>query len=540
MPDALAERISRRHDALKGLRQGHWDDKWQQIADEAIGRREFTNKGDPGRKRTQQIYDTTTRTMVNLLAGGLHSLLTNPATQWFALRTLDDNLMNSHSTQVWLESVNQYLLSIFQRPASRFASQSDECYLDVVSFGTAGMFVADPPGRPVLFSQRPLPELYIAENEAGVIDTVYREFELTARNAVNIWGRQAPEAARKHVEGGQTEKKVHIVHAVEPAEGETLKGFNVTPMPYTSVFIERDARETIGQPSGFFEMPYILWRWRVDGGEVYGRGPAEDAFSDQRSLHTMNKTQLQAAQMGVAPPFLTEDTGSILQLDLRPFGRNVVKPGGVLSPPIQSMDIKAQNLLSAEMVRDKRGQVEEAFHFELLKLIQNRGLTPMTARQASMIENAVQRLLAPILGRAHVEWIYPLVDRVYNIELRRGNIPPPPPELSDAPLKIEALSPITRAQRAGDVDAVARWLGSVAEYAQIDPSVRDLADTDEAFRFMAKHSSVPPSVVRDPRVVARMRAADAELAAQQDAQDAAEQTARSLGQAAPFLQALQQ
>jgi hypothetical protein len=536
----LSQRLLTRFKAIESHRRMHWDDKYQTIADDVIGRREFTNHGEPGRRRDKRLYDTTARTMVNLLAGGLHSLLTNPATEWFKLSTRQPMLMEIYAVQAWLDDVTDHLLSIFQAPTSRFASQSDEVYLDVVGFGTGGLFVGDPPGQPILFSSRPLPELYIAENEAGIVDTVFRKFKMSARNIVDRWGPQAPEKARIMVEGGKSEDKLDVLHCVEPNTDPTLRGLSTGPFAFLSAFIDLATGEMIGDLGGYEENPYIIWRWRVDGGEVLGRGPAEDSLADTRMLHAMNKTQLQAGQMGVAPPFLTEDQGSIVQLDLRPFGRNIVKPGGILNPPIQSMDIKTQNLLSVEMVRDKRGQVEESFHFELLKLIQNRGLTPMTARQTASIEGAVQRLLAPILGRAHVEWIYPLIDRVFGIELRRGNLPPPPMELSGQALKVEPLSPITRAQRSGDVDAVARWLGGLVEFSQVNPDVLDLANIDEAWRFMATHSSVPASIVNDPKTVAQKRKARADLAAQQDSMDEASQVAATAKDAAGALSQLQQ
>ena len=73
--DPLARQIIARYESMKNLREGNWEDTWQQIADHVLGRRDFIVSDDPGRRRDVPIYDTTGRTMVNLLAGGLLILL---------------------------------------------------------------------------------------------------------------------------------------------------------------------------------------------------------------------------------------------------------------------------------------------------------------------------------------------------------------------------------------------------------------------------------------------------------------------------------
>lgn len=538
--DPLGKLLLARFEPMESLRKGQWEHKWQRIADHLTGRRDFLVREDPGRRRDVDLYDTTGRTMVDLLSGGLHSLLTNPATEWFDLKTRDERLMEIHAVNVWLDTVRKRLLSVFQSPAGRFTGQSDEVYLDIVAFGTGTMFIGDTPGEPVLFSARPISEIYIEENERGEVDTVFRCFQMTSRNCVRKWGTRAPEAARKNVADNKPMEKVDILHCTYPSDDPGKKlPFTDIAMRYASAFVAKDRGDICGIPSGYPEKPYIVARWRVDGGEVYGRGPGDNALADQMMASEMKKTSLQAGQMAVAPPFLTEDDSSIVQLDMRPFGRNIVKPGSVLNPPIQPLDFKSRADIGIDLIRDTRQQVEEAFHFELLKLIQNRGLTPMTARQATLIQNSVERLLAPMLGRQHEDYLGPLIDRVYGIEARRGNLPPPPPQLAGQELRIEYLSPITRAQRRSDVDATVEWLNILLTLGQSRPDVMDLAKMDEALRYIGIQGDVPPSLMRSRAEMEEIRAANEALADEQARQEQAAQVAKNLGTAAPAIQALQ-
>jgi hypothetical protein len=249
----------------------------------------------------------------------------------------------------------------------------------------------------------------------------------------------------------------------------------------------------------------------------------------------MKLTTLQAGQMAVAPPFLTEDDSSIVQLDLRPFGRNIVRSSGLLNPPIQPMDIRSRAEIGVEMIRDTRRQVEEAFHFELLKLIQNRGLTPMTAQQVRAIRSAVERLLSPILGRQHSELLGPLIDRVFGIAVRRGKIPPAPAILQGRRIEVEYQSPITRAQREAESEAAIDILSLVAQMGQVDQDVMDLVDMEELVRFVANQKGVPPKLLRSRAAVSRIRAAQRVVAGEEQQKEDQMRSVEMLGKLAPML-----
>lgn len=535
MADPIAKKLIQRFDTLSSMRASSFEPMWQEIADHVIGRRDFTVSRTPGERREIQMYDTTGRNMTNLLSGGLHSLLVNPATDWFDLRTGNPALMEDVEVKRWLEDCERVLYSIFHAPEARFTSQADEFFLDLVGFGTGGMFVGDPPGRQVLFSARPLNELFISENASGVIDTIFRSFKMTARQVASQWPDSMPEKVKNAMKAGKPEEEMKILHGVWPAEDGMRMGFRGSPMPFQSAFLHLDGKELLGRVGGYHEMPYLIGRWRVDGGEVYGRGPGGDSLADQKMTSAMKLTTLQAGQMAVAPPFLTEDDSSIVQLDLRPFGRNIVRGGGMLSPPIQPLDVRSRAEISVDMIRDTRRQVEESFHFEMLKLIQNPGLTPMTATQTRAIRASVERLLAPILGRLHSEFLGPLIDRVFGIAARRGLLPPAPPILQGHTIEVEYQNPITRAQRENESEAAIEFLALVSQFGQADPSLLDIVNPEEALRFVADQKGVPASILRSRRELAKLRQAQAEIEQEQQQQEALMRTAEVVQKLTPAL-----
>lgn len=535
MADSLGQRLCRRFEDLRTERR-YYEETWQKIADYELGRRDFTHDGNrtPGLRRDIEIYDNTAQTMASLLASGLHSLLTNPASDWFHLRPIDERLMQDHAVALWLDTVEQILYSAFQLPRGRFQSQIHEVYIDLVAFGTAGLFVSDIPGEPrVLFSARPVNELYIAEDPSGRIDTVIRRFRYTARQAVARWGDRAPEMARKHVKDGNPEDKSDYLHVVMPAEDPIRMPLTGEPFAFGSWHVHYETKAVIEQ-GGYHEMPYMVPRWEVDAGESWGRGPGWNALAASKMSSTMVKTTVQAGEMAARPPVLQDDDGVMTQTALRPGARISVRPSGGLNPPIQPLDFRPSAQIPTALISDTRQQVQEAFLFELLQLIRD---PRMTATQVLEISANVQRVLSPILGRVQTELLEPVVNRVYGILSRKpGVFPDPPAVLAQQDLKIEYVSPVVRAQRASDTQAIVDLFTFAANLSQVDASVVDVLDPEEALRFMAAQRGVPITVLKSREQVAKLREAQRDQAMAEQQQQrllAAAETVQKLGAGSP-------
>lgn len=531
---ASGKALVKEYEAIKAQR-GTWENTWQDVADNITGRGDFTSEQIVGgRKRMPNIHDTTALQSMSLLAGGLNSLMTNPAAEWFHLRPEDPRLLDDEDVALWFEDAETQMYSTLNSPTARFHPQVHELYLELVAYGTGGFFVEDLPGTGVLYSSRPLSELFISENAQGMVDTVYRCFRFTARQAVDAWGNDAPEGAKKDLAKGDSEAKRPYLHMIKTATDPRPLPFRPSGFPIESAFIDLDRKEVIAT-GGYHERPNMVVRWEKDSSEAYGRGPGIVALSDAKMLNEMNKTLLQSGQLRVAPPVMIDDDGVETQLDFRPRGRNVVRPG-MLNPPIQPIDMGGDLGWGDWVVRDKRQQVQDAFHYELLQLIRD---PRMTATQVIELSTNIQRLLAPVLGRFQTELLEPMLERTFAIKLRRGDFLPPPPALSGQEIRIEYVSPVARAQREADANAIIELFTVGANLAQTDPSVVNVMDTEEGLRFIAKQKGVPVSVLRSRSEVEAMREADREVAAEQAQRDQLQQTAETAARVLPALTAAQ-
>src|SRR5690606_28869915 len=136
--------------------------------------------------------------------------------------------------------------------------------------------IGDRPGRGPMFSARPLGEIHIAENAEGRVDTVFRKFALSARQAQQAWGEAAGPGVAAAIAAGKPERRFAFLHAVRPA-GEGDAGARARGFRFASTYLGLEERRIVAA-GGYHEMPYMVPRWSKDAGEIYGRSPGWNAL----------------------------------------------------------------------------------------------------------------------------------------------------------------------------------------------------------------------------------------------------------------------
>ena len=184
--DSLCERLDR----LKTDRSD-FESLWQRVADLVMPTKgNFTVKRMPGERNTNNIFDSTPTTSVNLLAAGLHGMVTNPSVQWFAL-TLDKD-PDSQIGNKWLKDVRDLMLKEINRPQAGFATNIHEVYQDLALFGTGCLFVKyNSKEKRLQFQSIPLNQVFIEEDYVGNVGSVFRCFELNYAQLEEMFGQEA-------------------------------------------------------------------------------------------------------------------------------------------------------------------------------------------------------------------------------------------------------------------------------------------------------------------------------------------------------------
>jgi len=523
-----ANEVAEQFNKLKSKR-ANWESHWQEIADYVLPRRaDVTKSRSSGDKRTTLIFDGTALHACELLSSSLHGMLTNAATPWFSMRFKNEMLAADEESREWLEACTQSMYIALDR--SNFQQEIHELYTDLVTFGTSCMMIEEDNQKLLRFSTRHIKEIYISENDKGVVDTVHREFKMTARAAYQRFGENLSRRLKKIAETNPYDE-VTIHQCVKPNDQQNPYKMDDKSMAFTSIYYDHEDKKIISV-SGFNEFPFVVPRWLKSSSEMYGRSPSMTALPDIKMINKMSETTIKAAQKMVDPPLLVPDDSFVLPVRTQPGGLNYYRSG--TRDRIEPLNIGANTPVGLNLEDQRREAIRQAYFVDQLLMSQD---VRMTATEVMQRNEEKMRLLAPVLGRLQAEMLQPLITRSFNIMLRKGLLPTPPVSLQGSTIDIEYVSPLARSQRTGDVQAILRSLEIITPLAQMLP-VMDYLDGDKLVKHITDVLGVPRKVLRSDQEVAEIREQQAEAQAQQAELDRASQMAEAGGKAAPLLKEL--
>lgn len=513
-----AKEIKQRYDHLKGQR-GVWETHWQDLADFIQPRKNNINRTTTdGEKKNILLLDNSGVQSNELLAGALHGLLTSPNAQWFELTTGSDELDQDDSIRLFLQNSAKKMHTVLNE--SNFQTEVHELYLDLCCFGTAPMAIEEDDDTIIRFGAKNIGEFCVDENNKGIIDEVYREFEWTARKIVEEFGVENVNKKVMDMFKKNSEEKLKIIHAVYPQT--RVDGKQRGRFKYQSQYILHCDEHEL-ESKGFMELPFVVPRWSKTTDEVYGRSPGMVALPEIRTLNKMTYVTLVGAQKVIDPPLQAPDDGFIIPMVTHPGGLNYYRSGS--QDRIEPIMSDARIDFGYQAMTDRRTRVRESFYVDQLQLSQG---PQMTATEVNARTEEKMRLLGPMLGRMQSEFLKPLIDRCFAIMLRRRMFPDIPQALSGQKLTVRYSSMIARAQRFAEAQNITRTIQTISPFVQMDQTVMDNFNGDAAVRNIAGIYALPQELIRSDKEVKGIR--DARAKAQQEAVDMQKQAAES-GQA---------
>ena len=522
-----AKNLLKRYDRLKAQRQ-NWESHWQEVADYMQPRKaDVTKTRSKGDKRTELIFDGSPLQSVELLAASLHGMLTNPSTPWFSLRFKQNDMENEDEAKEWLEDATEVMYAAFNK--SNFQQEIFELYHDLITFGTAAMFIEEDDEDLLKFSTRHINEIYIAENEKGRIDTVFRKFKLSARAAIQKFGNVSPSIANTAKKDPYEE--VEILHAVYPRTDFDPKKQDKSNMPFESVYLEAGTGEELSV-SGFREFPFVVPRYLKASHEIYGRSPAMTALPDVKMLNEMSKTTIKSAQKQVDPPLLVPDDGFILPVRTVPGGLNFYRAG--TRDRIEPLNIGANTPLGLNMEEQRRNSIRNAFYVNQLMMQSG---PQMTATEVIQRNEEKMRLLGPVLGRLQSELLKPLIDRCFALILRKNLFRPAPEFLAGQDIEIEYVSPLAKAQKSTELSSIMRAIEILGSLSNVAP-VFDHINMDKLVRHLADIVGVPQKILKPQSELNAERQQAAQQQEQMQQMQQVQQLAEAGGKVAPLAKAL--
>ena len=398
--------------------------------------------------------------------------------------------------------------------ASNFAAESDLLFNQLGIYGHALWMVDDDIGRGIVYRTIPVKEAYIKRDDCGRLAAVFREYELTAAEAVSKFGDSLRGEIRQAAEN-TPERMFKFLHAVYERDDWQAEEEDFGGMRYASVHLDMAAKRII-RTGGYRTCPYMAPRFLGIAGSSYGDSPALQAFYDMLTANEMGKTILRTGQLQANPPILT----SMGLIDANKLGSaGAVIRGGLDSqgkPAAVSMQYGNNLSITVEMQREVRAAIERAF---LVPLFQSLTQTKqMTATEVEKREMEKSMLLAPMCERIAAEWLSGNIERELDILGMYGMLDDVPDELMyEGSIAIQFESPAVHMQQSGAIVGLYKTMEAAAAMAQSNPDVLKVFDMEAALRKIADYYGVGSDVVKtadDMAAIQQQEALQAILAQQ--------------------------
>jgi hypothetical protein len=538
--DDKAKFIDKTFDLLKRIRQ-----PYESMVDEVIkfvnfSRRKITDTdAQKGQKAGIDVYDGTAMAAATLAADGIHGYMCSSSMHWFdftlpgklnfsrtgGMRAWDGKRIDEYpDVKIWLDNCEEVQYSAFLR--SNFYEFHPDYTREGITLGTATAVIEEDVGSGrIIFTLPHFRECYIAENSFGLVDTFYRNKKRTLRQLVHKFGADKifkldQNLKQQYENDPYTEKE--IIHATFPRtdyDPEKLDGKN---KPIASIWMLRDGQKKIIDESGYYDLPTVTWRWRKNNDEIYGRSPAWDAYIDIMKGNQQAKTNLIAGHKMVDPPMnAPEDLRG--KVNNTPGGWTWIQ-GSVTKDKIPIPAITGIQLPYGVDQQERTDKaIKEHFHVDFFLMLYQAAFNKvdLTATQVLGMQGEQAAVLGTRIGRHQSEGLNPIMDRVFNIEVRAGRMPSPPQILQDMGgqnIEIDYLGPLSQAQRKlFKVQGIRAGLELGTAIAQVFPSSVDIVDGDATMREALESSGFPAKCLRDDDKVDEIRKIRQQQQAQQQA-----------------------
>ena len=498
--------------ASRQVVQAKWDDCERYIAPFRGGRFFNEQRGESQKDwgSITDVWDSTAIMGAQRLAASIHAAVTSPAIRWFRLAFRDSAIQKDKQAKGWLDDCSDKMFDEIQ--ASDFNTEISMAYQDMVVFGPSAM-IEEPmkerfPGlwNGLDFTCVPIREIYFEEDHRDRAKVFYRRLQWTPVQIVDKFGAdKCPEWVRLKAENSTgVEERIDVIFCIfKRDEIPTLRlGEVAAPKlrPYGFKYVLRAAGDELGEEGGYYDMPAYIARWEKTSGSMWGHGPGMIALPTVKYLNAWMEAQKNSAEKQVDPAMLVTERGLISDPDLTPGGITVVRT----LDDIKMFESGARQDVAVQVLMDLREMVRKFFREDDLQL---KSSPQMTATEAQIRYELMNRLLGSTLARIQNDLLDPLLQNTFNIMYREKQFGETPQSILNtrAEMQIEYLGPLMRSQRTDEVGAIERLFQSVGNAAQVFPEVVDVMDPIAAVREIAERLSTPAACLRDANEIAQRK-----------------------------------
>jgi hypothetical protein len=524
-----------------------WEPKWREMAEQfapARGRFSVLEEG----KTDELRRNSRPRVIADKFATGLKSGLTSVSWPWMSLSISDPELSKYERVKAWLSDTTEAMLA--QMAKSNLYDQLFNVYKEQGIFGTGCLYIDEDDEEVFTCRALTVGQYAIAQDAKKQVIRFARVLSYTARDLARVFGEENLPAEIVMIlrdderRGEESGTQYEVRHLIEENGEYVPDAPGQQGMRYRSLYRLASGPERLDRPflkiAGYNEFPVMVPRWRLVGEDLYGsEHPGQTALDDAKTIQDIETDARRALKLMINPPLLLPESLKYAEIDMRPGKRTFYKETVPGKPPdvvplfATNFDFAAGEEKIERLARD----IEQAFFLDLLLMWSGNWQQGRTTVEIAAREKE-KNMLEPVLNRQMYDLLDPAVIRVYSIMLRRGLLPPPPPELEGRSFKIEYISVLAKEQKKASQQGLETVMLAAGEMAKLQgaagerPEILDKLDMDTMLDIYADMHGVPTGVVLGDDAVAAIRAEKDEQRRQTEMQAASAQMANAAPQLA--------
>lgn len=466
--------ILKRFNAMDDNVRQNWMNLWQECADWAWPQNDNINEVRIGgqEKNPQRMIDTCIEANFNF-ASGFFSHMFPPGAIWAKFRHPNPEVMEKAEIAEYFEEVSRRIHQTLID--SNFAQEEFQALLSMGTFGTNCLAVEEDDSRIVRFRNYIISKIRIDENHLGEIDTVGLELDLTPRQAIQKFTKEALiKAELSHiVSDAETFKdtKHKFIHFVCPRVDYDKGKKDVTNKPFASFYVSKDNSKIVLE-TGFDYNPYKVARFSTGNDEIYGTGPMRMKLGTARRTNVIYRSTILSAEQHANGQWLVPDDDSVKGLSGR--------AGAIIKWRSTNPNGKPERLspngdpgISMDMFKMHEDEIKRMFFNHLFRPLED--YRNMTAFEVNERMTSDMMVLTPFTSRYNQEHVSQIMVHVYYI-LQKKNLLPPIPEGLDNNFEIDYVGKLSLATKNFETMGSINTLRIFGELSQMNPQMLESLD----------------------------------------------------------------
>lgn len=487
---------------------------WQEVAENFYPERaDFTMVRNIGQDFASNLMTSYPVLARRDLGNAISAILRPSGKKWLHIRTTENWDKLGVEARAWLEWAEGRMVRAMNHRTSQWVRATKEGDMDFASFGqTVIQTTMNPTATGLLYRCWHLRDVAWQENAGGIADTVYRRWKPTARQLVNLFGKDRVHPSTYEYLDKKPLTEVEVWHVVIPtADCPYGKAVNT---PFKSVYFEVKTKHII-EEVGIYEQEYIIPRWQTVSGSQYAYSPSTvAALPDARLIQAMTAVLLEAGEKAVTPPMIA--TQEAIRSDINVYAGGITfvdqdydeRLGEVLRPLTQD---KNGIPVGFNLQADTRAMIAEAFYLNKLTLpAQGQDMTAYEVGQR--IQEYIRQAM-PLFEPMESEYNAPLCDITFSKLMRAGAFGSPldmPKELRNQNIEFTFESPLHDASEREKGQRYIEASQMLAAAQGVDQSSVHTIDAVKALRETLLAIGTPASWIRSEADVADRKAKDQE------------------------------